>query len=436
MKTYGSWGNFPSSTPSYVVTQNWLHEEVDWKRIQGSLLPYGNGRSYGDCCLNNGNTLLDVSGLNRIISFDSTSGIIHCEAGVLLSDILSVAVPNGWFLPVSPGTKYVTVGGAIANDIHGKNHHVDGSFGNHVLSLELLRSDGRRYHCSPTINPDLFKATVAGIGLTGIITHAEFRLRPIKSAYIEAEFITFANIHEFFDITAESVHWPYTVAWGDCLASGKHLGRGIFIRGKHAECSANAHPSPDDGGMFSVPFYFPEFVLSTFSIRVFNTLYYHKTIRKFTSKTIHYDSFFYPLDCINHWNRIYGKRGFLQYQFVVPAAGNNTNILKILGKIADSGIGSFLMVMKVFGAMEAVGMMSFPSSGFTIALDFPNVGRKLFTLLDDLDRIVQDSGGRVYIAKDARMGRDMFNSFYPNWQQFASFVDPKFSSTFWRRVSN
>lgn len=399
------------------------------------MLPFGLGRSYGDSCLNDGGDLLVTSSLNHLLAFDVERGVVRCEAGVSLDELLRVIVPRGWFLPVTPGTKFITVGGAIANDIHGKNHHRAGTFGCHVTQFELLRSTGERLICSPTENAAWFAATIGGLGLTGLVTWAEFQLQRIENSMIEVEELQFANLNEFFAISAESdADFAYTVSWVDCLAEGPSLGRGIFMRGNHARgegLSRRLHRPP----RISVGLEFPDFALNHYSIQAFNTLYYAKAVIAPGRKIVHYDPFFYPLDALNHWNRIYGRRGFFQYQFVVPFSSDQAVIREIFERIVASGEGSFLAVLKTFGETKSPGMLSFPTPGVTLALDFANQGWDTLSLFSELDQVVLAAGGRIYPAKDARMPARIFQESYPRWQEFRQYIDPAFSSSFWRRVS-
>jgi FAD/FMN-containing dehydrogenase len=404
-----------------------------------TVLPYGNGRSYGDSCLNTGGVLIDCGGLDRFIAFDGDSGVLRCEAGVLLADILDGAVPRGWFLPVSPGTRFATVGGAIANDVHGKNHHRAGTFGNHVRRFELLRSDGERLLCSADENREHFRATIGGLGLTGLVTWAEIQLKPVANPYIDQESIRFHDLAEFFRLTKESDgEFEYTVAWIDCLAKGPSLGRGLFVRGNHAAAmagdGAGAAPKvPRES--FSVPFAPPLSLVNGLSLRAFNALYFRKQRGDRVSSQVHYRPFFYPLDAIADWNRLYGPKGFYQYQCVLPLARGEAGMGEILQKIAAAGMGSFLAVLKVFGDHPSPGLMSFPRSGVTFTLDFPNPGGKVRTLLDRLDAITGKHGGAVYPAKDARMSPELFRQGYPALDEFTQYVDPAFSSSFWRRIA-
>lgn len=397
------------------------------------MLPFGNGRSYGDSCLNDGGILLDSRGLNRFISFDAEHGVIRCEAGVLLSDILDLVVPRGWFLPVSPGTKFVTVGGAIANDVHGKNHHCAGSFGCHVTEFELLRSDGSRLRCSKHENEEWYRATIGGLGLTGLILWAELALQRVSSAAMDIETLRFRDLGEFFRLTAESdASFTYTVAWVDCASRGRHLGRGIFTRANHSRSESQPVHAPGQGP--AIPLDFPGALLADGVVRAFNACYYHKPRKRLRS--VHYDSFLYPLDRIRNWNRIYGRRGFFQYQCVVGSAAGRDAVMELLARIADGRGSSFLAVLKVFGSIRSPGLLSFPRPGVTLALDFPNRGARTMALLDRLDEIVRASGGAVYPAKDARMSAESFRHYFPAWRSFGAYLDPRFSSSFWRRVAS
>ena len=432
--TRSSWGNFPRVQQS-VRRVDWLSDtDLNTANEGGTLLPYAYGRSYGDSCLNDGGTLLDVSGAGRLIGFDPATGVVRAEAGMSLAQLLEFAVPRGFFLPVTPGTKYVSLGGAVANDIHGKNHHRAGTFGRHVQAFELLRSDGSRSVCSRTENPELFAAAVGGLGLTGLVTWVELTLRPVQSAMIEGQNIKFAGLDEFFEISAESdAAFEYTVAWVDCMAKGKSLGRGIFMLGNHATEPGPLTPSPPP--RLTAPFDAPNFALNHLTIGAFNALYYGKQRQKQVAKHTHYEPFFYPLDAVNDWNRIYGPRGFLQYQFALPYSGDASLTKEIFSRIAASSAGKFLAVLKMFGDLPSPGMLSFPVPGVTLALDFPNEGQKTFALLDDLDALIRQGGGRVYPAKDARMSGESFRTFFPGWREFSQYIDPAFSSSFWRRVT-
>jgi FAD/FMN-containing dehydrogenase len=426
-----SWGRYPRVQQTVVRVTD---RHAPLPSFAGTALPRGNGRSYGDSCLNPGATLLDARGLDRFIAFDPTTGLLRCESGVLLGDILDLVVPQGWFLPVSPGTSQVTIGGAIANDVHGKNHHAAGTFGHHVDSLELLRSDGSRIQCGPGDPSGLFEATVGGLGLTGLILWAEIRLRRICGPWMEVETLRFDGLADFFTLsTSSAANHEYTVAWIDCLARGSGMGRGLFMRANHAPAIPAARPAAP-GRRLSMPFTPPFSLTNRLTLRPFNALYYRRQLARNSRATIHYAPYFYPLDGIRHWNRLYGPDGFLQYQCVLPPENSSDGIAALLREISASGTGSFLAVLKEFGKRPPAGMMSFARPGTTLALDFPNTGKALGDLLNRLDCIVDDLGGAVYPAKDARLAGASFRRAFPCWQSFASFIDPRFSSGFWRRV--
>ncbi|HLG66046.1 MAG TPA: FAD-binding oxidoreductase [Ktedonosporobacter sp.] len=431
-----SWGRYPKIKPGRVIPVYWRSEIPDLSSLEGPVLPYAYGRSYGDSCLNEGGVSLDVSHLTRFISFDQETGLLRCEAGVSLAQILDLTVPRGWFLPVTPGTKFVSVGGAIANDVHGKNHHVAGTFGCHVTRFELLRSSSERFICSPTENVELFRATIGGLGLTGVILWAEFRLKPITGPYITMERIRYSSLKEFMEISDSSDQdYEYTVAWVDCLASGQQIGRGLFMRGNHETSAAYAGKKAPRKLPLAVPLDFPSFVLNTLTIKAFNTAYYRAQLARSIRRVVPYDPFFYPLDSIHEWNRMYGKRGFMQYQCVVPFENGYEVMLDILRRISHAGEGSFLAVLKKFGDVPSPGMLSFPRPGLTLALDFSNNGQKTLQLFEELDKVVRESGGSVYPAKDARMSAESFQAYFPQWHEFEPLIDSKFSSSFWRRVT-
>lgn len=410
---------------------------------EASVLGHGMGRSYGDSPLNPGGHLIDMRGLDRFIGFDPETGVLECEAGVTLAAILHLLARRNrpgrsWFLPVTPGTKFVTIGGAIANDVHGKNHHSAGCFGSHVLSLELLRSDGMVRVCSPGANAALFAATIGGLGLTGLVLSARLQLKPVPGPWLESQDIRYAGLDAFHDLAAASeADWEYTVAWIDCLASGRGLGRGIFSRARHTAHSPpnQARPAIAAEPRLVMPIDLPGAALNTLSVRAFNALYWRKAPMRPESRLLPWDPVFYPLDAIGRWNRLYGRRGFYQYQCVVPAPTARDAVRALLETIAASGQGSFLAVLKTTGDRVSPGMLSFPMPGATLALDFPNLGPRTHDLLDRLDRITEDAGGRIYPAKDGRVSAGRFQRGYPRWCDFARHVDPRFSSGFWRRVT-
>jgi len=433
MSTTGqSWGRYPQARQKIISISD-RHAELPV--FSGSALPHGNGRSYGDSCLNDGGTLLHARTMDRFIAFDPHTGVLECEAGVLFSEILDLVVPQGWFLPVTPGTKFVTVGGAIANDVHGKNHHKAGTFGCHVLSMELLRSDGTRRQCSPLQHPEWFAATIGGLGLTGLVTRATIQLRRIAGPWMSGEMHRFKNLDGFFRLSqASDRDYEYTVAWIDCASGGTGLGRGIFTRANHAPAHPDSRPNAPSRKL-RVPFTPPVSLINPLSLRALNTLYFHRQRESVSHLTMHYEPHFYPLDGIGDWNRIYGPRGFMQYQCLVPPARSAACMETLVKTIAASGQGSFLAVLKQFGNVASPGMLSFPRPGATLALDFPNRGPSTLALLNRLDDIVADNGGAVYPAKDARMPGRCFKHYFPAWESFSHYIDPKFSSSFWRRVT-
>ncbi|MFQ5823237.1 MAG: FAD-dependent oxidoreductase [bacterium] len=435
MKQYESWGRYPKAKHTLIIPIFSRSEIPCFKAITQPVLPYAQGRSYGDVCLNDGGILLDTEPLSRFIAFDNKHGIIRCEAGVTLAEILKLIVPSGWFLPVTPGTQYVSVGGAIANDVHGKNHHKAGTFGCHVKKFELLRSSGDRLICSPSQNAEIFRATIGGLGLTGLILWAEFQLIPIPGPFIEMERICFATLEEFFEISTHSdQNYQYTVGWVDCLAQGDKLGRGVFLRGNHTEGKSSTRPKVKHPRTVRVPCDFPAFLLNRLTMKAFNNLYYYTQMHKQKKNIIYFKPFFYPLDSILMWNRLYGKRGFFQYQCVVPFDDYEA-IRTILIHVTRGGKASFLAVLKKFGNIRSLGMLSFPKPGVTLSLDFPYRGIETLRLLDELDEIVGEARGSVYPAKDARMSAKSFQKYFPQWKAFSCFIDPKFTSSFWRRVA-
>jgi FAD/FMN-containing dehydrogenase len=427
-----SWGRWPRHQEESAAYE--MHDRFAPLPAEPgvSMLPYGNGRSYGDVCLNRGGALLRTRGLDRYIRFDPAAGTLDCEAGVLISDIIDLVLPEGWFPPVSPGTAFVTVGGAIANDVHGKNHHRAGCFSSHVIEFTLCRSDGATLRCSPRENRDWFEATVGGLGLTGLISRAKLQLRRVAGPWVRGDSRRFANLGEFFGLSKESdQEHEYTVAWIDCAASGAALGRGVFMRGNHAP-GDSCEPKRI---ALRVPLTPPVSLINGLSLALFNQLYFHRSGASQQNALWHFRPFLFPLDRILDWNRIYGPRGFFQYQCVVPVAAAESSIGEILRRISQSGVGSFLAVLKNFGPSPSLGMLSFARPGTTLALDFPNRGPATLALLESLDEITRGAGGAVYPAKDARMSPASFQQYFPAWRRFAEFVDPKFSSSFWRRVT-
>ncbi len=432
LKRVLSWGRYPKTAHEHVHKPAWNDQlpEILEAAAPGSLLPYGLGRSYGDSCLNAGRELIDCCRLNRILDFNESTGMVRCESGVSLSDIVDIFLPKGWFLPVTPGTRFVTIGGAIANDVHGKNHHCAGTFGAHVRQIGLHRSNDGLVVCNSQHNSDMLRATVGGLGLTGVIAWTDIQLKPVAGPWIDAELVPFESLNAFLDFSRESNdRFEYSVAWLDCFA-GKNP-RGLFFRGNHS-ADRGQEFRPQRGPKLT--FALPAWMLNRYSVKAFNTAYYKIHAARKGAAVVPYDSFFYPLDSVRQWNLLYGRQGFLQYQCVIPES-NLEAFEELLDRIARSGMGSFLGVLKQFGSAPPAGMLSFPRPGITIALDFAMRGERTLKLMQSLDEIVQKSGGALYPAKDARMSPALFEASYPRWRGFVPYIDPKMSSSFWRRVT-
>ena len=420
---YSNWSNYP-------VIEAAENRYVPKVYPNGtSWIPRGMGRCYGDASL--GTQMISSANLNRLLDFDPISGALSCESGVTFEDLLETFVPQGWFPPVTPGTKFVSLGGAIASDVHGKNHHVEGSISRHVSSFDLLLPSGKEVRCSREQQPELFEATFGGMGLTGMVLRLTLQLKRIETAYIQGTSLKARNLTEILELFDEFESATYSVAWIDCVAGGKKLGRSILHKGEHASLDQLPLPQqktplhPKAPKKRTVPVYLPNFTLNPLSIKAFNRAYYHKQFSQTSTFLKSYEPFFYPLDAIHHWNRIYGRRGFIQYQFVIPREAGKKGLEEILKKISKQGQGSFLAVLKLFGPQS--GMMSFPMEGYTLALDFP-VSQKLFPFLDELDHQVADYGGRVYLSKDARLSPEMLRNMYPNlgeFQRILQSIDPK-----------
>jgi FAD/FMN-containing dehydrogenase len=416
-----NWGNYPVTESEVLSFTNVAHLQ----QLVGShphMIARGNGRCYGDASL--APTTLLTLHFDKILSFDTVNGILECESGITLDQVLRVIVPRGWFLPVTPGTKFITVGGAMASNVHGKNHHVDGPFSNHVVEMDVLTASDGLITCSPDRYPDLFEATAGGMGLTGVITRIKFRLKKIETSYISQKQVKAADLNEILALFDQYQHYTYSVAWIDCIKKGKGFGRSILILGEHAglgslrgEKTKEPLHIPTKKGI-NFPFNLPSFALNKFTISAFNMAYYAKNLKREIDNVVHYEPFFYPLDAILHWNRGYGRKGFVQYQFVVPT-DEKEGLIEILNRISRKGTGSFLAVLKKFGTHPS--MISFPIEGYTLALDFP-VRNGLFEFLDELDKIVLDHGGRIYLSKDARMKPPVFWQAYPRADEFMAAV--------------
>ncbi|MCC6762564.1 MAG: FAD-binding oxidoreductase [Chitinophagaceae bacterium] len=412
-----NWGNYPvENADEYQPAfrdqlQALAAEKKDW-------IPRGNGRCYGDASL--APTVITTTKLNRFISFDTLNGILDCESGVTLDQVLEVIVPKGWFLPVTPGTKLITIGGAVGSDVHGKNHHVDGSFSNHIVDMDVILPGGELIVCSPDAHADLFWATCGGMGLTGLISRVKFHLKKIETSYIRQKQIKAANLDEIIRLFEEYKDYTYSVAWIDCLKKGKGFGRSILMLGEHAQLS-DLTPAQQqqplkvvNKTLFRFPMYLPSIFLNKLSIGIFNFLFYRKNTRKEINNVVPYEPFFYPLDVIDEWNKMYGRKGFVQYQFVLPL-NQKEGLANILHRITERGFASFLAVLKVFGKQDT--MIGFPMEGFTLALDIP-IRNGLFEFLDEMDKLVLEYGGRIYLSKDARMKAHTFQQSYPRLQEF------------------
>lgn len=400
----------------------------------GGILPIGKLRSYGDTVLNSGGALLDTSNLDRIVSFDAHTGVLTAEAGLTIDEALQVVVPHGWFFNTTPGTRFVTLGGAVANDVHGKNHHRAGSFGCGVRRIGLVRSDGSSHVLTAGEGGELFRATIGGLGLTGLIAWVEVQLVRIPSSQLRIEKIAFANLGDFFQLSAESeATHEHTVAWIDCANGGNSLGRGIYQRGNWIECGDRLPHSRSIKA--AMPLEAPSGLLNGLTVSAFNAFYWRAQKLGAAVSESHYGGFFYPLDAIRDWNRLYGRRGFYQYQCVVPPETAEPAVRELVTQIVKGGAGSFLAVLKTFGAIPSVGHLSFPMPGATLALDFANRGERTLALLSRLDDVVREARGRLYPAKDGRMPAHMFRAGYAsNLAAFERQLDPAMRSDFWARV--
>lgn len=418
----GSWGLQPPSRPAAVRPIAWSDQAAALVNAAGgSRLAYGRGRSYGDVCLNNGATLIPTAALDRLLAYDPATGVLTAEAGMTFDDILGRVVPDGWFTPVTPGTRRLSLGGAVANDVHGKEHRTQGTFGRHIGEFVLWRSDGGRVVCSREQNEDLFRATIGGLGLTGLITQVTFRLLRMAGPCVQTETVA----GDFATIAAGEQ--PYAVAWLDASAGGEKLGRAMITRGAFGP----GERAPARGG-WTVPPIFPSGLLNRETIGWLNRLRWREGSQR---AVVTPEEFFHPLDRLAGWNRLYGPRGFYQHQSVIPKAAGPEPIRDLVRVMQGGGGASFVSVLKAFGPLESPGLMSFPREGLTLALDLPNTGPSVLKLLDEMDRVVVAAGGRLYPAKDARMSPATFRAGFPQWETFARYIDPAFSSSFWRRVT-
>ena len=395
------------------------------------VLARGLGRSYGDAAVPAapGARVLETVRADRVLGFDQGSGRLTCEAGLSLAEVLRIFLPRGWFPPVTPGTRFVTVGGCVACDVHGKNHHRDGSFGAFVERLVVQVADGRMVECGPSRERELFLATVGGMGLTGLITEVTLRLQPAESGWMLVESEPLAGLGAMLDGLRDAAKdWQYTVGWIDCLARGVALGRGILMRGRHATRGEAPAGLPPEPRRFSVRLDAPEWLLSPVLMRTFNTAYYRTHARRpgGSARIVPYQGFFYPLDAIGDWNRLYGRRGFLQYQCVVPRAAGAAAVAGLLERLGAAGAASFLAVIKDCGP-ESDAYLSFPLEGTTLALDLPYRGAVTEALVHELNALVIAAGGRIYLAKDAVTRAEDFARMVPRlaeWRRVREKWDP------------
>ena len=412
MNSY-SWGKYPNKKCKKL---NFNDNDSLSKLINSikNLIAYGNGRSYGDSALNN--NIVDMKSRAKVLDFDEKNGVLHVESGILLSEIIERYVPKGWFLRITPGTKFITIGGAIAADIHGKNHHIEGCFSQCIEFIRIMLPNGKIVECSNQKIPELFNATCGGMGLTGFILDAKIKLKKIKSKYINQTIIKVQHLGEMFELFEQYSKSPYSVAWIDSFANGKNIGKGLFIFG---DFNNDKNLNYITKRKINIPFYFPNFILNRYTLKIFNWIYYNKNFTKVLKNIVELDSFFYPLDGINNWNRIYGKKGFIQYQFILPKINSLKGINEILNTISLSGRSSFLAVLKLYGKSNT-NYLSFPMEGYSLALDF-KIEEGLFQFLNKLDKIVLKYSGRIYLAKDARVSTKTFRKGYPLLEKFINF---------------
>ncbi len=406
-----SWGMYPRIKNQKFTLRD-TKTLTNYMEQTAEFIPFGNGRSYGDSAINE--NILYCKKYDNFLDFDEENGILTCQAGVLLSEILDSFVPRGWFLKVTPGTKLITLGGAIASDVHGKNHHVEGCFSECVEEFTIMLPNKEITTCKK--GDELFLATCGGMGLTGVILRAKISLKRINSQFIKQTTIKTKNLKETFEAFENNKESSYSVAWIDCLAKDDEIGKCLLMLGEFADDGDLDYKSKKK---LSIPFNFPSFALNTLSVKAFNWLYYAKAPDGVSKQRVGIDSFFYPLDAIDNWNRIYGKNGFTQYQFILPKENSFEGLREILTKISNSGKGSFLAVLKLYGEKNE-NYLSFPIEGYSLALDF-KIEDGLFELLNELDEIVVRYGGRIYLTKDVRVSRDTFEKGYPEIDKFRKF---------------
>ncbi len=429
MKISG-WAQYPKINAK-IVSPNSINELT--KAISmNNAIARGNGRSYGDSSISEQNTIC-MKNFNKIIDFDMQTGLLTVESGVLLSQIIDKYLTEGWFPKVSPGSKFVTVGGMVACDVHGKNHHKDGSFGNYIEWLDIITSEGEIKRCSKKNNSELFNWTIGGMGLTGTIIRVAFYLHPVRTSWIKQKTIPAKNIEHAFEIFEKTLDTTYSVAWIDCLSSGNNLGRSLIMLGEHAEISdlkSDMKKKPlalKNKFKIRVPFNFPSFILNSITIKIFNFFYYLMGKKKEGYKIVDYDTFFYPLDYIEDWNKIYGQKGFAQFQCVIPLKNSLVGIRELLETISRSKSNSFLTVLKRFGKQD--NYLSFPVEGYTLSLDFP-ITKNNLDLMNQLDEITIKHKGQFYLAKDSRLNKDTFKRSDTKFEKYSKFRSPKMKKTF------
>ncbi|MDD9910884.1 MAG: FAD-binding oxidoreductase [Ahrensia sp.] len=421
------WGRLPGPQ------QHLIDIEAALARRKGRTHLYrGMGRSYGDVALNSDGVLAETRNHSAILSADWRKGRIIVQSGVTLGEVLAQTVPKGWFLPVVPGTRFVSIGGAVANDVHGKNHHKVGSFGHSVTEIGLRRSDGGEDPIRLKPGETLFNLTIAGLGLTGFVDWVGLQLTPITSSLMDVENTPFATLEEFVAFSEAESDWPYSVAWIDCFSLKGNRLKGIFTRARHAQLDGPIEVGPSEPKI-SLPLSLPDFFLNRRSVSAFNRLYAARPASSYCG-TQAYSPFLFPLDSVAHWNRLYGRRGFFQHQSLVPLATAQSAIGELLEAITHSGQGSFLAVLKRYGPEHSPGIMTFGGEGYSLALDIANRGECSLRLMKRLEDIAVSHGGRLYPAKDATMSEASFKTRYPRWQELEDARDPLINSDFWRRV--